>query len=109
MLVKYETVWRYLLRLRRVGAMLEGAWGVMRRQAAAHRADPGFHASRLPLWQLRAHMAHFVGNLQIYLQVPQLLCAPLQLALLCLRGWCAAADHHCMLRHPGPVPATSTA
>ena len=29
----------------------------------------GVSSSRLPLWQLRQHMAHFITNLQIYIQV----------------------------------------
>ena len=39
--------------------------------AEARRAERDRSAGgrRVPLWQVRSHMAHFVNNLQIYLQV----------------------------------------
>ena len=72
-MTRYGALFKLLLRLRRVEDSLQGAWSAMR--AADRRpVDPqSSHASHtprwLPLWRLRAQMAHFVGNLQIYLQV----------------------------------------
>ena len=96
-LAKYGALCRLLLRLRRVGGLLDGAWAAMRAsgrpernfpstaaaaypgegaQAAAAVLSPwlaqlqrGAAAARRPLWQLRAQMAHFVNHFTMYLQV----------------------------------------
>ena len=67
-LVKYNVVFQYLLRLKRIQVDLEGAWRVMRRQAGRPRDLPQ-QTRHLPLWHLRHHMAYIISNLQIYVQV----------------------------------------
>lgn len=67
-LAKYNVVFQYLLRLKRIQVDLEGAWGVMRRQAGQPRDLPQ-QTRHLPLWHLRHHMAYIISNLQIYVQV----------------------------------------
>jgi gamma-tubulin complex component 4 len=61
---KYNLLFQYLLRLKRVGLGLEDAWGALRRGRA------GLQEGVLgQLWHVRQHMAHMVNNLQIYVQV----------------------------------------
>ena len=67
-LAKYNVVFQYLLRLKRIQVDLEGAWRVMRRQAGRPRDLPQ-QTRHLPLWHLRHHMAYIISNLQIYVQV----------------------------------------
>lgn len=71
-MAKYNVVFQYLLRLKRIQIDLESSWAVMRRQAGRSRDLP-LHTCRLPLWHLRHHMAYIIANLQIYVQV-RLLC-----------------------------------
>ncbi len=71
-MAKYNVVFQYLLRLKRIQIDLESSWAVMRRQAGRSRDLP-LHTRRLPLWHLRHHMAYIIANLQIYVQV-RLLC-----------------------------------
>ena len=88
-LSKYGALWQYCLRLKRVQLALEEAWATL--QALRHRrpededvegvgvgavgVGPAGEARRLPpslvaqLWQLRQRCAHFVGNLQLYVQM----------------------------------------
>ena len=68
---KYNVLFQYLLRLKRLQLELEDTWAVMRRQAARTRSDQ-LHLRRLPLWQVRHQMAYLVANLQIYIQVETL-------------------------------------
>ena len=72
-MTRYGALFKLLLRLRRVEDSLQGAWSAMRgtdRRLGTPRSSLAPQAARwLPLWGLRAQMAHFVGNLQIYLQV----------------------------------------
>ncbi|KAL0056051.1 hypothetical protein WJX82_007204 [Trebouxia sp. C0006] len=67
-MAKYNVVFQYLLRLKRIQIDLESSWAVMRRQAGRSRDLP-LHTRRLPLWHLRHHMAYIIANLQIYVQV----------------------------------------
>ena len=67
-MAKYNVVFQYLLRLKRIQVDLESSWAVMRRQAGRSR-DMSLHTRRLPLWHLRHHMAYIIANLQIYVQV----------------------------------------
>ncbi len=67
-MAKYNVVFQYLLRLKRIQVDLESSWAVMRRQAGRSRDLP-LHTRRLPLWHLRHHMAYIIANLQIYVQV----------------------------------------
>lgn len=67
-LAKYNVVFQYLLRLKRIQVDLEAAWGVMRRQAGRSKDLPQ-QMRQLPLWHLRHHMAYIISNLQIYVQV----------------------------------------
>lgn len=61
---KYNHLFQYLLRLKRVGLGLEDAWGSLKRgQLAAQGGGVG------QLWHVRQHMAHMINNLQIYVQV----------------------------------------
>ena len=69
-MAKYNVVFQYLLRLKRIQGDLESSWAVMRRQAGRSRDLP-LHSRRLPLWHLRHHMAYIIANLQIYVQVSQ--------------------------------------
>jgi hypothetical protein len=61
---KYNLLFQYLLRLKRVGLGLEEAWGVLRRGQGGATAN-----GAAPLWHVRHHMAHMINNLQIYVQV----------------------------------------
>jgi gamma-tubulin complex component 4 len=63
---RYNTVFQYLVRLKRAQLLLEDAWATLRTRRRLH---VGFPASRARLLQLRQHMAHLVTNLQIYFQV----------------------------------------
>ncbi|KAK9803977.1 hypothetical protein WJX72_009639 [[Myrmecia] bisecta] len=65
---KYNVLFQYLLRLKRIQLELEESWAVMRRQSARAR-DLELHQRRLPLWQVRHHMSYIITNLQIYIQV----------------------------------------
>ncbi|KAL3140276.1 Gamma-tubulin complex component 4 [Trebouxia sp. C0009 RCD-2024] len=67
-MAKYNVIFQYLLRLKRIQGDLESSWAVMRRQAGRSRDLP-LHTRRLPLWHLRHHMAYIIANLQIYVQV----------------------------------------
>lgn len=67
-MARYNVVFQYLLRLKRIQGDLESSWAVMRRQAGRSRDLP-LHTRRLPLWHLRHHMAYIIANLQIYVQV----------------------------------------
>ena len=78
-MAKYNVVFQYLLRLKRIQVDLETSWAVMRRQPGRSR-DPALHTRRLPLWHLRHHMAYIVANLQIYVQVGILSCFALSWA-----------------------------
>lgn len=66
----HSVVGRLLLGVRRVGMALEGTWAAMCVSARAEHSDLSArpHAAH-PLWQLRAHLSHFVGCLLQYLQV----------------------------------------
>ncbi len=69
-MARYGALFKLLLRLRRVEDSLHGAWSAMRASDRGSDGSPAPSAARwLPLWRLRSQMAHFVGNLQIYLQV----------------------------------------
>ncbi|CAD7697778.1 unnamed protein product [Ostreobium quekettii] len=69
-LARYNGMFQYLLRLKRVQLGLEEAWQSMcSRNWRGDTRSGGVSSSRLPLWQLRQHMAHFITNLQIYIQV----------------------------------------
>ena len=86
-LAKYCGVWQYLFRLKRVQLELDAAWAALqtlqRRSAggselaaavvgagAGAGAPPRLPgALRVSLWQQRQRMAHFIGNLQMYIQV----------------------------------------
>ena len=68
-MARYGALFKLLLRLRRVEDSLHGAWSAMRASDRAHGSPAPGGARWLPLWRLRSQMAHFVGNLQIYLQV----------------------------------------
>eukprot|EP00884_Botryococcus_braunii_P020473 jgi/Botrbrau1/7109/Bobra.0165s0127.1 len=61
---KYNLLFQYLLRLKRVGLGLEDAWGALKRGRAG--VQEGVLGQ---LWHVRQHMAHMVNNLQIYVQV----------------------------------------
>ena len=79
-MARYGALFKLLLRLRRVEDSLHGAWSAMRALDGGHGSPAPVAARWLPLWRLRSQMAHFVGNLQIYLQVGVLAldraCAP---------------------------------
>lgn len=70
-LEKYNVVFQYLLRLKRIQVDLEAAWGVLRRQAGREKKSKDLPQQKrsLPLWHLRHHMAFIISNLQIYVQV----------------------------------------
>ena len=69
-LARYGALFKLLMRLRRVEDSLHGAWSALRASDRGHGSPaPNAAARWLPLWRLRSQMAHFVGNLQIYLQV----------------------------------------
>ena len=74
-MARYGALFKLLLRLRRVEDSLHTAWSVMRSTdtgRGASNGSPAPDAARwLPLWRLRSQMAHFVNNLQIYLQVTE--------------------------------------
>ena len=63
-MAKYNALFQHLLRLKRVNAELDAAWASLRRQAGAESLQ-----SRQPVWDVRLHMAHFLLNLQVYMQV----------------------------------------
>ena len=68
--MRYGRMFQYLFRLKRMQLELDRTWAVMSSrkdsgQALAHRTPPG----AIPLWQVRSHMAHFINNLQLYIQV----------------------------------------
>ena len=75
-MARYSALFKLLLRLRRVEDSLQGAWCAMRaadRRCSGPRGGTAPDAGRwMPLWQLRSQMAHFIGNLHIYLQVMDL-------------------------------------
>jgi len=61
---RYNTVFQYLVRLKRLQLELEESWALMRIQ----RKSPS-HGGRSRLMNLRQQMAHLITNLQIYFQV----------------------------------------
>lgn len=62
---KYNVLFQYLLRLKRLQMALEDALGALR---LARARDPAEHARMRSLWNLRHTMAHVMANLQIYVQ-----------------------------------------
>jgi len=71
--MRYCRLFQYLLRLKRMQLELETTWAALGGHRA--RAEEGATARRgapplPPLWQVRSHMAHFINNLQLYIQVP---------------------------------------
>ncbi|WIA33536.1 hypothetical protein OEZ86_006660 [Tetradesmus obliquus] len=65
---RYNALFQLLLRLKRVQLSLEQTWQELGRLCG--RGGGGTSASDItPLLQLRQHMGHLVGNLQIYLQL----------------------------------------
>ena len=68
---QYAALFRFLLRLKRACAELDGAWAALRGFGRARASDPNADpGGRRALWHLRHRMAHLVGNLQVYMQVP---------------------------------------
>eukprot|EP00775_Hariotina_reticulata_P005315 gene5317-5550_t len=67
-LERYNALFQFLLRLKRVQLALESAWQELGRLCG--RGGGGTTAADIgPLLQLRLHMGHFISNLQIYLQL----------------------------------------
>ena len=67
---RYAVLFRFLLRLKRACAELDGAWAALRGFGRARVPDPSPDpGGRRALWHLRDRMAHLVGNLQVYMQV----------------------------------------
>lgn len=67
---QYAALFRFLLRLKRACAELDGAWAALRGFGRARATDPSLDpGGRRALWHLRHRMAHLVGNLQVYMQV----------------------------------------
>lgn len=62
---KYNVLFQYLLRLKRLQLALEDALGTLRLLRAR---DPAASARLRVLWNLRHNMAHAMANLQIYVQ-----------------------------------------
>ncbi|KAF8058112.1 GCP4 [Scenedesmus sp. PABB004] len=65
---RYNALFQLLLRLKRVQLALEQAWQELGR-LCGRRGGGTSPADITPLLQLRQHMGHLVGNLQIYLQL----------------------------------------
>ena len=66
---RYNTVFRFLLYVRRIQLELQHCWSLQMQRRHMHCADAG--SSK---WWLRSHMAFLVDNLQYYLQVLDVLC-----------------------------------
>lgn len=66
----HQAVGSLLLRLRRLATVLEDSWAAMCASGRAERCNDTSrpHVTH-PLWQLRAHVSHFVACLLHYLQV----------------------------------------
>lgn len=63
-LERYNTVFRFLLYVRRIQLELQQCWSLRMQRRHLHLADVGSNK-----WWLRSHMAFLVDNLQYYLQV----------------------------------------
>lgn len=61
---RYNTVFRFLLYIRRIQLELQHCWSLQMQRRHMHCADAGSTK-----WWLRSHMAFLVDNLQYYLQV----------------------------------------
>ena len=77
LLGRYNTLFQFLLKLKRVQLELDEAWQIMcsyrvrdnhRRERQMGKGRFSLTPSRQRLTQLRHHMGHFILNLQIYLQ-----------------------------------------
>lgn len=64
-LLRYSRMFQYLFRLKRLQLDLEEGWAALKSQRQALR--PAHNSA--PLWHVRAHMAHYVNNLLLYIQV----------------------------------------
>ena len=71
-------MFQYLFRLKRLQLELEEAWAALK---GGRESPPVVGSGSAPLWHVRAHMAHYINNLLIYIQVNDalLLCATLWL------------------------------
>jgi len=96
-MARYGAIFKLLLRLRRVEDSLHAAWSAMRASDRGSGSPAPSAARWLPLWRLRSQMAHFVGNLQIYLQVgvlaPGRACSPCSQILLVAWNECRLCQH----------------
>lgn len=63
-------MFQYLFRMKRVQLELDRAWAAMGSQRSSFQAtSQGLAKGASPLWKVRSHMAHFMNNLQLYIQV----------------------------------------
>eukprot|EP00898_Chlorokybus_atmophyticus_P000917 jgi/Chlat1/1826/Chrsp138S02145 len=76
-MARYNTVFQYLFRLKRLQLMLDHAWVVARQKDQAGGGNTTTNNNNtlnrarlfMPVWRLRQHMAYLVTNLQYYIQV----------------------------------------
>ena len=77
-LARYNVLFRFLLRLRRVQRRLDDVWSALRMASKARRVASvpsagdggGFDdGNSLELWHLHQHMSYLITNLQIYVQI----------------------------------------
>ena len=66
-LSRYNVLFKFLLRLRRVQRRLDDVWSSLRLASKSRRSSEVQHLAGL--WRLHQRMAHLVTNLQIYVQV----------------------------------------
>ena len=89
--MRYGRMFQYLFRMKRMQVELERAWVAMGSQRGSSLAASWDGSAGLaPLWQVRSHMAHFINNLQLYIQVQAVaaICQVLRLlmaAICCLQ------------------------
>ena len=70
--MRYSRLFQYLFRLKRMQLELETTWAALGgHRAKAEEGGTSRGTAAPPLWQVRGHMAHFINNLQLYIQVPQ--------------------------------------
>ena len=72
---RYNTLFQFLMRLKRVQLRLESAWqglhslSIHKGGRAVADADPAYRQRLRDVQHLRHHMSHLVSNLQIYIQL----------------------------------------
>lgn len=68
-MVRYCRIFQYLFRLKRMQLELDKAWLTFGGARGSFRAASETLPDSQPLWHVHSHMAHFMNNLQLYLQV----------------------------------------